>query len=398
MKEQNKGITLIALVISIIILIILAAISINLALGDDGIIQQALRGKKDYTEAELKTELEMKIVELQTDKIVNNEEFTREDLYDLVEIKAIVYSVGVPAVGEYKDYNFSIDENYEVTIGTKVVGEKPSIILTKSTDDVIDSLSIRVVVTISEGSIVSITKPDGETTEQTEFDYTVTENGIYRFMAEGSTGRRVIEEIEISNIKASDPQIESNYEFPTIKSTGIAWDGTTTITYDNEKGLQNEYSLDNGITWFPYEGPIEVTSSVTIKARSLRKGIVVAESSKLLQQRGDSVPSSVYDSNYSTGHKFRRSWWYLNVDASMWGKSVYISGNENSQPGGAWNAGCYMYGYDESGEATLLYVTRWENPGYNRLEVGIPENIVRLAFTTGGNSSCWWNLCEIEAF
>lgn len=340
----------------------------------------------------------MKIVELQTDKIVNNEEFTREDLYDLAEIKAIVYSVGNPAVGEYKDYNFSIDENYEVTIGTKVAGKKPSITLTKSTEDVVDNLTIRVVATTLEGSVVLITQPDGTTTEQTEFDYPVTKNGIYRFMAEGSNGRRVVEEIEISNIKASNPQIKSNYEFPTIKSTGVVLDGTTTIIYDSEKGLQNEYSLDNGTTWLPYEGPFMLESSNTIMARSVRKGIVVAETSQSIELRGDSVPASVYDSNYGSGHNFKHSWWYINVDESMWGKSIYISGNENSQAGGKFNAGCYMYGYNESGEATLLYLTRSNNPSYNRLEIEIPENIVRLAFTTGSNNSCWWNLCEIEAF
>lgn len=50
MKKQ-KGITLIALVITIIILIILAGVSINLLLGENGIIERAKTGKQDYIEA-----------------------------------------------------------------------------------------------------------------------------------------------------------------------------------------------------------------------------------------------------------------------------------------------------------------------------------------------------------
>ena len=38
MKKSNKGITLIALVVTIVVLLILAAISINLVLGENGII------------------------------------------------------------------------------------------------------------------------------------------------------------------------------------------------------------------------------------------------------------------------------------------------------------------------------------------------------------------------
>ena len=51
MKEnvkRERGITLIALVITIIVLIILAGVSINLVLGDNGIITKAKQGKENY--------------------------------------------------------------------------------------------------------------------------------------------------------------------------------------------------------------------------------------------------------------------------------------------------------------------------------------------------------------
>ena len=47
MKQKNeKGITLVALVVTIIILLILASVSINLTLGDNGIIIKAKEAKR----------------------------------------------------------------------------------------------------------------------------------------------------------------------------------------------------------------------------------------------------------------------------------------------------------------------------------------------------------------
>ena len=49
---KNKGITLIALVITIIILILLAGVSINLLLGENGIIKRAGQAKQEYEKAQ----------------------------------------------------------------------------------------------------------------------------------------------------------------------------------------------------------------------------------------------------------------------------------------------------------------------------------------------------------
>ena len=49
--KENKGITLVALVITIIILIILAGITINMVLGEDGLIAKSKAGANDYKNA-----------------------------------------------------------------------------------------------------------------------------------------------------------------------------------------------------------------------------------------------------------------------------------------------------------------------------------------------------------
>ncbi len=51
MLKGQKGITLIALVITIIVLIILAGVSISLVLGNQGILPRARQGKQNYQNA-----------------------------------------------------------------------------------------------------------------------------------------------------------------------------------------------------------------------------------------------------------------------------------------------------------------------------------------------------------
>ena len=47
-ENQNKGITLVALTVTIIVLIILASISLNLLLGNDGILKKTKEGRNNY--------------------------------------------------------------------------------------------------------------------------------------------------------------------------------------------------------------------------------------------------------------------------------------------------------------------------------------------------------------
>ena len=61
MKSENnaKGITLIALVVTIIALLILAGVAINLTIGDNGIITRASKARLTSELATYKEELEM---------------------------------------------------------------------------------------------------------------------------------------------------------------------------------------------------------------------------------------------------------------------------------------------------------------------------------------------------
>ena len=52
MLKKQKGITLVALVITMVVLLILAGVSINLVLGDNGIIKRAQKARDSYSNSQ----------------------------------------------------------------------------------------------------------------------------------------------------------------------------------------------------------------------------------------------------------------------------------------------------------------------------------------------------------
>lgn len=73
MKQKNeKGITLVALVVTIIILLILASVSINLTLGDNGIIIKAKEAKRKSQEGYINEEFAMNLIQNEIKNNINS--------------------------------------------------------------------------------------------------------------------------------------------------------------------------------------------------------------------------------------------------------------------------------------------------------------------------------------
>ncbi len=70
LKEQ-RGITLIALVVTIVILIILAAVSMTMVLGNNGIFEQAKKGANSMASAETNTQAGFNSMSAEIDKIIS---------------------------------------------------------------------------------------------------------------------------------------------------------------------------------------------------------------------------------------------------------------------------------------------------------------------------------------
>ncbi len=239
LKNNKKGITLIALVITIIVLLILAGITIATLTGENGILTKAMEAGTKQEYAQLKEELELEILNIQTNKISNGEDFTREDLQDLSNIGAEMENYGIPAEGEYKDHYFEIDENYRVTIIGKLQGEKPKItgeVMTTGIVDIGGTVEIKVTATIGQGSISSIEATNGAVLKQdisvTEKVYEVNANGTYYFKARADNGRSATVAVEINNI-IETPKIEVKDITPSRL--------TIQVTNDYAEGMVTEY-------------------------------------------------------------------------------------------------------------------------------------------------------------
>ena len=108
--KENNGITLIALVVTIIVLIILAGVSINLILGDNGIITKAMDAKKAQEKAELIENLQLKIAIKETEKLQNTERITQSEIK---EILSEYGTVNKNADGEIESLK-PTDKDYEI--------------------------------------------------------------------------------------------------------------------------------------------------------------------------------------------------------------------------------------------------------------------------------------------
>ena len=106
--KNSKGVTLVALVVTIIVLIILAGISINLLLGDNGLITKAKEAKKQQKIAEIKEKISLELSAAETDAIIRNESLEEEQLNDIVSKYGTLQ--------DDKDTILTKDDNYEISL------------------------------------------------------------------------------------------------------------------------------------------------------------------------------------------------------------------------------------------------------------------------------------------
>ena len=113
--KKAKGITLISLVITIIILLILAGVTLSLTLGDNGIITQAQKAKEAQEIAAIKEDLQLAILDKELEK--GGTGLTREELEEIVGNYGEMQEDGNTIKTE-DGYEINIDEIYKPGGGT----------------------------------------------------------------------------------------------------------------------------------------------------------------------------------------------------------------------------------------------------------------------------------------
>ena len=212
---NNKGITLVALVITIIVLLILAGISIQ-AITNTGLFANAKKAKEKSMEGQLKEEISLAIQSIQTEEIYKGNSVTLETLAGgqlQKELKDITAELTDGEInGEYKDYEYTIDDKFNVTINGPVTGVRIKGSAEVQTGYVFEgnTVEIKVTASITEGTITGIEAPEGATlktnTSTTEKVYTVNKNGAYVFKITSDSGKTKNVTANVENILGA-PQI-----------------------------------------------------------------------------------------------------------------------------------------------------------------------------------------------
>ena len=204
MLNNKKGITLIALVVTVVVLIILAGVSINAVLGDNGIIKKANQAASVTKEAEVKEAINRTILEF----YLTNDYETLEDF-----LKAKAEDGSIDSVTKNADGTLTVKKGeYSVTVENKTnssggsssggetqtpeitIGEAKVVANSDGTGSAItDAASVYLGNTLYITFSHSIT--GGTTTVDKTIPYAVTKNGTYTFTVTGTVNGKVIQKM-----------------------------------------------------------------------------------------------------------------------------------------------------------------------------------------------------------
>ena len=259
---SNTAITLIALIITIIVLLILAGVTLNMVMGENGIFGKATTAKNSTEIAKYEDELQMYILEIQTDEATNGNNFNMEVLKE--KLGVYVQKVQNETVewtdkeseepkGVYKKYSFYIDKNYKVHIGKQEEGTSISLeIKSEIPESGYTNKAEDILITITNPrGIKNITKEDGNVIElqkqRTSYsiDYAgVNTNRTYTFLVEDSTGYKETKTVSVTNIDKLPPK--------TFYATAQLQNGGLKIEANTQDAEATKTSTCSGIDRYEY--------------------------------------------------------------------------------------------------------------------------------------------------
>ena len=228
MLNNKKGITLIALVVTVVVLIILAGVSINAVLGDNGIIKKANQAASVTKEAEVKEAINRTILEF----YLTNDYETLEDF-----LKAKVTEGKIDSVTKNADGTLTVKKGeYSVTVENKTnssggsssggstggetqtpeitIGEAKVVANSDGTGSAItDANSVYLGNTLYITFSHSIT--GGTTVVDKTIPYAVTANGTYTFTVTGTVnGKNYTKNVSVTvnQFKTAKDYVAANVE------------------------------------------------------------------------------------------------------------------------------------------------------------------------------------------
>ena len=276
MGKEKRGITLLALVITVIILVILAGVGIS-AINSGNIFGNATNVVEQSKIASKKEEIELVIISKMNASI---REITIDKIIEALEKKGIINGGNSnEETGQVKTnpdgYIYEIKEkpngNWEVKYVGKGNLDTTKIKLTTelSTTGITDNVTITVTAKASDG-MKSITMPDGSIktyTGKTEVSetYEVTQNGEYTFTATNNKGETESKTVIIDNILEGTIQISAIPSEATNKSVTVTieWpSGSENAIKEICSNGENKYTTVSGV-----KTTLTLNNNCAVKAR-----------------------------------------------------------------------------------------------------------------------------------
>ena len=305
MLDNKKGITLIALVVTVVVLIILAGVSINAVLGDNGIIKKANQAASVTKEAEVKEAINRTILEF----YLTNDHETLEDFLNAKVSEGKIDSVTKNADGTLTvkkgEYSVTVENKTNSSGGSSsggsTGGETQTPEITIGEAKVVansdgTSSAITDVASVYLGNTLYITFSHSITGGTTVVDktipYAVTKNGTYTFTVTGTVNGKSYTKnvsVTVNQFKTAKDYVAANVEvtYPDGKvwipeGFKVAKDSASTV----QGGVVIEDKDGNQFVWVPvatiadykrtaYSGNVATeetdtkTNSIKIKPSSL---------------------------------------------------------------------------------------------------------------------------------
>ena len=257
-KLSSSGVTLVALTVTIIVLAILVGISLNVVVGDNGLINRAKKVSDDADQVKAKEKLQLELANLSGDKLTDKT-YDEEDYINnrLISKDMKVYENFVVV----DDWLFEIDRSepkIKEELGKSTISEDIQIEPVKEISGDYGEASIIARVIYNKGTISKITIGGEDVSSVVnngagKFEGTkkVTENGKYTIIAVDTKGKMQIANIDLTEL-TTDLEIRTKEDMEKFRNdvnSGKTYEGKNVkVMADIDLGLKSNES------WEPIKG------------------------------------------------------------------------------------------------------------------------------------------------
>ncbi|MCI8352783.1 MAG: hypothetical protein HFJ58_04185 [Clostridia bacterium] len=292
--SNPNAITLIALIITIIILLILAGVTINLILGDNGLFKTAKQAGESYDEAVAREKLDTVLVSIQADKYTNPKYDEQTDIDNRIIENDMSISGNIVIVDGWQ---FEIDRSIPKIVASLGKGkESNNINIALTVSYMADFTKGTISITITTNIELSEITINGENVSATNNNgtYNITkdiyDNGNYTIYVKDVNDQYKLKNIKVLGFQKDITILteEDLLQFAQVVNNGGGYEGKT-VTLGKNLDLSTVcYKVDgttqNDISWTPigtesnqfkgtFDGNNKIITNIYINSISSAQGL-----------------------------------------------------------------------------------------------------------------------------